>query len=114
MKKINIVKKSRDFTRIIKSNQPYKSNLFVIYKERSNDIYKFGISIGTKVGNAVVRNKLKRQVKSILDKKNYQNNFNCIIIIRKDILNKSFIEIETELFKCLKNLNILKEELNEK
>lgn len=114
MKKVNIIKKNRDFTRIIKNQQPYRSNSFIIYKEKNNDEFKFGISVGTKVGNAVTRNKLKRQIKSILDKKNYYNNFNCIIIIRKDILNKSFIEIEKELLKCLNNLNIFKEEQNEK
>ena len=94
MKKINIVKKNRDFSRIIKNNRPIKSNLFVIYLEKNtNDIYKFGISASKKVGNAVTRNRLKRQIKSILDKNTYKNNFNCIIIIKKDIIDKSFDEI---------------------
>lgn len=49
MKKINIVKKNRDFSRIIKNNRPIKSNLFVIYLEKNtNDIYKFGISASKK------------------------------------------------------------------
>ena len=94
MKKINIVKKNRDFSRIIKNNRPIKSNLFVIYLEKNtNDIYKFGISASKKVGNAVTRNRVKRQIKSILDKNTYKNNFNCIIIIKKDIIDKSFDEM---------------------
>ena len=107
MKKINIVKKNRDFSRIIKNNRPIKSNLFVIYLEKNtNDIYKFGISASKKVGNAVTRNRVKRQIKSILDKNTYKNNFNCIIIIKKDIIDKSFDEMSKDLNILINKLNI--------
>lgn len=107
MKKINIVKKNRDFSRIIKNNRPIKSNLFVIYLEKNtNDIYKFGISASKKVGNAVTRNRVKRQIKSILDKNIYKNNFNCIIIIKKDIIYKSFDEMSKDLNILINKLNI--------
>ena len=106
MKKINIVKKTQDFTRIIKTKKAYVSNSFVIYIERKNQpTYHFGISVSKKIGNAVTRNKLKRQIKSIIDKKDYQNNFNCIIILRKGILSKSFKQKEIELYKELDNIN---------
>ena len=107
MKKINIVKKNRDFSRIIKNNRPIKSNLFVIYLEKNtNDVYKFGISASKKVGNAVTRNRVKRQIKSILDKNTYKNNFNCIIIIKKDIIDKSFDEMSKDLNILINKLNI--------
>ena len=107
MKKINIVKKNRDFSRIIKNNRLIKSNLFVIYLEKNtNDIYKFGISASKKVGNAVTRNRVKRQIKSILDKNTYKNNFNCIIIIKKDIIDKSFDEMSKDLNILINKLNI--------
>ena len=107
MKKINIVKKNRDFSRIIKNNRPIKSNLFVIYLEKNtNDIYKFGISASKKVGNAVTRNRVKRQIKTILDKNTYKNNFNCIIIIKKDIIDKSFDEMSKDLNILINKLNI--------
>lgn len=110
MKKINILKNSRDFDRIIKNNRPYKYKEYIIYLERNNDdIYKFGISVGKKIGNAVRRNKVKRQIKSIIDKNNYQNNFNCIIIVGRGINEKNYSEIEKDLLICLKNINIIKE-----
>ena len=107
MKKTNIIKKNRHFSRIIKNNRPIKSNLFVIYIEKNtNDIYKFGISASKKVGNAVTRNRVKRQIKSILDKNTYKNNFNCIIIIKKDIIDKSFDEMSKDLNILINKLNI--------
>ena len=65
------------------------------------------------VKNAVNRNKVKRRLKSIIDKKDYQNNFNCIIIVGKGINERSFIEMEDNLFFALKKLNIIKENINE-
>lgn len=110
MKKINILKKSRDFDRIIKKNKPYKYKDYIIYIEReTNDIYKFGLSVGKKIGNAVNRNKVKRQLKSIISKKDYQNNFNCIIIVGKGINERTFQEKEINLLTALNNLHIIKE-----
>ena len=114
MKKINILKNSRDFDRIIKNNKPYKFKDYIIYIEKNtNDIYKFGLSVGKKIGNAVNRNKIKRQLKSIIDKIDYQNNFNCIIIVGKGIKEKKFEEREKNLLIALNNLNIIKEKHDE-
>lgn len=114
MKKINIVQKNEDFNRIITNFNFLKYKDYIIYIEKNtNNIYKFGITISKKIVNAVGRNKIKRQIKNILDKKNYQNNFNCIIIVRKGILNKSYKEMENDLFEIVTKLDILKGEKNE-
>lgn len=110
MKKINILKDSKDFDRIIRTTKPYKYKDYIIFVERNtNNIYKFGLSVGKKIGNAVNRNKVKRQLKSIIDKKDYQNNFNCIIIVGKGINERSYKEREENLLIALENLKILKE-----
>ena len=111
MKKVNILKNSRDFDRIIKNNKPYKYKDYIIYLERkTTDVYHFGISVGKKIGNAVVRNKIKRQLRSIISKNDYQNNFNCIIIVRKDFLLNSFSENENVLLNTFKKFELFKED----
>ncbi len=115
MKKYNILKESHDFDRIISSNKSIRYNDYIIYIEYTNENnYHFGLSVGKKVGNAVIRNKVKRRLKSIIDKKDYKNGFNCIIIVRKGILEKSFTEMESDYNIAIKKLNILKEDNNEK
>lgn len=115
MKKINILKESREFERIIKSNKPFKYKDFIIYIEYNNDeIYKFGLSVGKKIGNAVNRNKVKRQLKSIIDKKHYQNGFKCIIIVGRGINERTYQEREENLLYALKKLNLFKENIDEK
>lgn len=112
MKKINIIKKNEDFSRIIHSCKYIKNDLFVIYIERNENInnYHFGISVSKKIGNAVLRNKIKRQIKDIIDKFDYQNNFNCIIIVKKNISFSNYKEMKEKLFYLLTRENVIKGE----
>ena len=114
MKKINIVKSSDEYSRIIKEIQPKRFKGYLVFVEHKQVLnYEFGISVSKKVGNAVVRNRIKRQFKSIIDKNNYQNNFKCIIIIKKEALEKNYHEIEKELNDYFSKIDILEED-NEK
>ena len=110
MKKINIVKENRDYNRIIKENRPFKYKDYVIYiDKRKPSIYRFGFSVGKKVGNAVTRNRVKRQIKAIVSQNDYQNDFDCIIIVGKGILDRSFSEMRDNLNFALKKLKLVNE-----
>ena len=91
MKKQNRIKESREFNNIIKVGTMYKNKDFFIYclPKKENNI-RFGIAIGTKLGNAVVRNKLKRQIKGVIREiyNMFPNNKDYIIIGRKSINRK--------------------------
>lgn len=126
MKKINVLKENREFNRIINTKKGHKYKNFIVYVEynkmkyNTNNPYQFGISVSKKIGNAVVRNRLKRQIRSIIDKKRYENNFKCIIILRRGVLNHNgelkynFKELQDELFQILNDLKLVKGENDEK
>ena len=114
MKKINVLKNNYDFDRVIKNNKPFVYKHFLVYKENSNDIYKFGISVSKHTCSAVYRNRIKRQIRSIISEFKYQNNFNCVIIARKSILNSNYSEMKEQLQFCFKKLKLLEGEENEK
>lgn len=110
MKKINIVKRNDDYSRIIKTIKPYRYKDYIIYVERNEeDTYHFGFSVSKKLCKAYMRNRIKRQLKDIIDEKDYQNGFNCIIMVRRGILEKSYSIMKEELMNCFQQLNILKE-----
>ncbi len=109
MKKRNILKKNSDYNRIIKNYKPFHYKYLSFYFEKTKESnYYFGFSVGKKIGIAVRRNKIKRQLKAIISKNNYQNGFNCIIMVNKEILTKTFQEMERDINKVLKKLNIIK------
>ncbi len=100
MKKENIVKKTKEFTRIIKKRNGKSNNYFIINKESNNENKSlFGITFTKNIGNAVTRNKLKRRIKSIIDnnEKIYDNNTTYIIIIKKETKDLTYQEMEKEL-----------------
>lgn len=100
MKKQNIIKKSEDFTRLIKKRNGLSNKYFIINQEENSDnLARFGITFVKGIGNAVTRNKLKRRVKSIIDKNKflYRNSKNYIIIIRKQCIEISYQELEKNL-----------------
>ena len=110
LKKINVLKSNIDFDRIIHHNKSFRYKNYIIYLERTKkEGYHFGLSVGKKVGNAVIRNRVKRQLRAIIDEKSYQNGFNCIIIVKKGILDQSFAEMKNDLHSAFSKLNILKE-----
>lgn len=107
IKKRNILKKNEEFNRIISNIKPFRSKYFNIYFEKINDNkYYFGFVVSKKMGKAYIRNKIKRQLKNILNKRDYQLGFKCIIMAKKEILNCKYNEIEKNLIESLNNYDI--------
>ena len=107
MKKINIVKSNEEFNLVMSKGKCIKNKYFVMYSIPNNlDKYRFGISVGKKVCNAVNRNKLKRQVRNILDnnKKIYSKSRDYIIIVRKSSLGEEYSCLEENLVNLLKKM----------
>ena len=105
MKKRNIVKTKRDFNNIINNGKCIKNKYYVVYSLDNNKNYdNFGISVGKKIGNAVIRNKYKRKIRSIIDiyRKDFVNGKDYIIILRSSALSISFQEMKESLILLLK------------
>ena len=105
MKKLNIIKKQEEIDNIIKNGKLLKNRFFFLYyKERDfSKYYRFCICVSKKLGNAVIRNKNKRQIKDIIDKSNlvFESNMDYVIILRKEISNISYEDKKKYLLDIL-------------
>ncbi len=105
MKKKDVVKTARDFDDIIKSGKKLKNKYYnIFYKEIEEEKTLFGLAVSKKLGNAVFRNKNKRQLRNIIDNNKYifKNNHKYIIMIKREGSMLSFEEKEKFLIKLVK------------
>ncbi len=99
MKKEYRVCKNYEFSSIIGQKKQVVSNSFVCYFEKRKEAHaRVGISVGKKLGNAVQRNKVKRQVRSMIDHHfDFTCDFDLILIVRPRYKNQNYLENENEL-----------------
>ncbi|MCF0108739.1 MAG: ribonuclease P protein component [Erysipelotrichaceae bacterium] len=110
MKKENRVKKSEEFQRIIHEKHSTGSSCFVVYTSpRAQDHCRIGISVSKKLGNAVVRNRVKRQMRMILME--LVNNDTCqydlIVIAKPEYVRNDYATNKNMLEKQLKKGKII-------
>ena len=105
MKKAYRVTRNEEFSEIISQKHSSANAFFVVYyADRKEEHARVGISVSKKLGNAVERNKIKRQVREMV--KVLVNFEKCpkdlIIIVRKPYLNRTFAQNTNDLEIALK------------
>lgn len=109
MKVVNRIKANEDFALAIKNGRSLKSDsYFVHYRKNELNVIRVGISVSKKLGHAVVRNRIKRQVRAICDLLIDYNSasMDIVVIIRKGFLEKDFHENKDTLQKQLSGVVI--------
>ena len=96
MKKNEMIKKSEEFSSMIKTSYRLKNKYYNIYIRKGKYNYPhFGIGITKKIGNAVQRNLYKRRMRMILDnyKNDLQSNEDYLIILKENVNTLSYEEM---------------------
>ena len=106
MKKINVIKKYIEYKELFSLRKFKRNNLFTIYfRENEYNKTRVGLSVSKKNGNAVTRNKIKRQVRNILNKKlTYKENYDLVIVISYKYNIDEYSKNEEMLMKLLNTL----------
>lgn len=107
MKKDKRICKNYEFSSIIQNRNFFKSSAFVLYFEsRKEEHARVGISVGKKLGNAVQRNKVKRQVRSMVDSLfDFSEEYDVILIVRPYFASRSYQENLDDLKKVKNRVN---------
>ena len=113
LKKQNRLKKRKEFAYIYKHGEYSACKILsIIYCKGYNKSTKVGFSVSNKIGHAVIRNRIKRQmreaVKSLVPM--LHSRYNYIIVARTGIENCDYAEIQKSIIYCLNKAGLLKNE----
>lgn len=94
MKKQFRLKKNQEISKIVNLRQVINSASFAIYYQPNNLEYtRVCVSVSKKLGIAVIRNKIKRQVREMVDKVfEFNHSKDYVIVVRKKYFDFSFQE----------------------
>ena len=112
MKKRFRVKKEKDFNAIFKEGESFANRKFVIYRLENNEQhFRVGLSVSKKLGNAVMRNQIKRRIRHILieHKNQLVENVDFVVIARKGVEILDYAEMGKNLLHVLKLSKIYQE-----
>ena len=106
MKKENRLLKNKDFKNVLDNRNSVSCGEFVAYAKKNDLNYaRIGISVSSKIGNSVIRHRIKRQITEIVRNNfNLNANFDVVIIARNKFLNNNYSENEKKLNKILADL----------
>ena len=113
LKKINRLKKRYQFNYVYRSGEHFSGEFIVLYiaSSKTKNI-KIGLAVTKKIGHAVVRNRIRRQLREIIKKQVpiLKQNYNLIVVARDNITSASFEKLSIEFSKLIKKANLINEE----
>ncbi|KYH28033.1 MULTISPECIES: ribonuclease P protein component [Clostridium] len=111
MKKKYKIRKNVEFRRVYRKGKSYSNSLLVLYVFKNNmnlDTTRVGISVSKKVGNSVVRSRVKRLISESyrLNRKNLKNGYDLVFVARNAIKGKRYNEVESSVINLLKRAGL--------
>jgi ribonuclease P protein component len=102
---------NEDFKKVYKKGKNYwNRNLTLYVKKNGLKNSRIGFSVTKKVGNSVVRNKVRRRMKEIcrLNFDNIKEGYDIIFIPKKNVVNITYLELESAMLHLFVKGNLLK------
>ncbi|TVY10696.1 ribonuclease P protein component [Paenibacillus cremeus] len=117
MEKKNRLTKREYFDKVYRYGKSAANHQFVLYYmvQPKQESFRLGVSVSKKLGNAVVRNRIRRLLKEIvrLNAERLPGGYDLILIARKPAAEMSYQEMEKSVLHVLKRASLLlrKEEM---
>ena len=106
-----VLRKNREYRKVYKfGNSVADRNIVLFVLPNNLDFSRFGFTVSKKVGNAVVRNRVRRLFKEAcrLNLHEFPLCRDYILLARSNVVGKNYHAVEKSLLKLLKRLGLPK------
>ncbi|NLJ77515.1 MAG: ribonuclease P protein component [Peptococcaceae bacterium] len=96
------LKKTREYRHVYNRGKFFADRYLVIYYLPNNlDYCRFGFTVSKKIGNAVVRNRVRRLLKEVcrLNSSVFTGGFDLVLVARRSIVDLKYKRVEECLLK---------------
>jgi len=108
--KVVTIKNGREFSMVYDHRESFANRNLVMYIMKNDRMYsRIGISVSKKVGNSVVRHRVKRLIKEAfrLNIGKIEDGYDIVVIAKVAARGKTYRDIESSLLHLCRKLNIL-------
>lgn len=108
-----ILKSNRDFRRAYRRGKTCAAPTLALYcRKNGTQENRLGITTGTKVGKAVVRNRIRRRIRAIyrLHETELQAGYDLVIVARVRAAEAPYAQLERDFLKLAKRMELLQKE----
>jgi len=109
--KLLSLSKNQDFKSLLAGKKVSNKYLTIFFKNlsnKSNNYLNIGFVTQKKLGNAVIRNKIKRRLKNIMNQlleiSKINFNYSYLLIAKKSIINAKFADIKETILNDYKKI----------
>jgi ribonuclease P protein component len=101
------LRKSSDFAAARRHGRSWADPLLVLIARRNGaDVSRVGFAVGRRVGNAVVRNRIKRRLRTLTRPVDIADGWDLVFIARRDAAISSFPELARAVSRLLRRSRV--------
>ncbi len=103
------LRKNTEFVATMKGKRLSTDGLSLFYRQNGSGNFRVGISVGKKVGNAVRRNRLRRQLRSCIGKvlRDQAGGYDLGVVARQELAGREFGDILKAVIRAFQQSRVL-------
>lgn len=113
MKKTTTIKENRTFRRIYNKGRSAVTPFLVLYCRPNRCGYnRLGVTVSTKLGGAVVRNRARRRLREVyrLAQPGLKQGFDFVLVARSRAVNGPYLKLTAAFYKACGQLGLVRED----
>jgi len=110
MKKTVTIKENRTFRRIYSKGRSVVTPFLVLYcRPNGRDHNRLGVTVSTKLGCAVVRNRARRRLREVFRLASLRQGYDIVLVARSRAVNGPYDRLTAAFEKACRQLGLMKE-----